>query len=174
MKVIDMEYTFCGPCAADLGYLESNFVSQYICAGYRHFESEEKRNAFRTWCLETIRDIFDSYCKVFFECWDKDVKKQYRDVPGLKESIQKQLLSDVIGFTATASFNRTCGESTLIEYKELGEGMERAGAVCATMIFDRTSILRRDTYKSAQEWVDELKSIDDLYRTFEAARGVYK
>ncbi len=169
MKVIDMEYTFCGPFASDLGYLESNFLSQYICATYRSFESEEKRAEFKQWCLITMRDIFEEYCRIFFECFEKDAKKQYRGVPGLKESIKKQLLSDVIGFTATASFNRACGFSTLIEYNELGKGRERMEALCSTMIFDRTSLLRRDTYRSAQEWVDELASIEDLFRTFRAA-----
>ena len=29
MKVIDMEYTFCGPMSYDLGYMESHLLSQY-------------------------------------------------------------------------------------------------------------------------------------------------
>ena len=171
MKVIDMEYTFCGPFASDIGYLESNFLSQYVCAAYRPFESEEKRGEFRKWCLDTMREILEEYLRIFFACWDKDVKKQYRNVPGLKESIGKQLLSDAIGFTATASFNRTVGFSTLPEYKELGDGRERREAICATMIFDRTSLLRRDTYRSPKEWTDELASVTDLFMTFQAVKG---
>ena len=50
MKVIDMEYTFFGRAAYDLGYLESHLLSQYVCAAYRPFETEEERRQFiRMW-----------------------------------------------------------------------------------------------------------------------------
>ena len=166
LKVIDMEYTFCGPFASDIGYLESNILSQFICAGYRPFENEAERNRFREYCLDTMAGIFDEYVRVFFECWDRDAKDRYRNVLGLKEQIAKQLLSDVVGFTATATINRCSGPFTLSEYNETGSEKNRAQAVCTAMVFARTSILKRDTYKTAKIWASELAMIDELFKTF--------
>ena len=171
LKVIDMEYTFCGPFAADIGYLESNILSQYICAGYRPVGSAEEKTAFRAYCLSAMAEVFDEYCRVFFECWEKDAKDRYRNVPGLKEQIKKQLLSDVIGFTATATINRCSGPFTLSEYNETGSEKNRTRAICTAMVFARTSILKRDTYKSAKIWAGELAMVDELFKTFESING---
>ncbi|MBR0092379.1 MAG: phosphotransferase [Lachnospiraceae bacterium] len=169
MKVIDMEYTFMGPMASDLGYLESNLVSQFVCAGFRPFESEEKRTAFRAWCLDTMAAVFDEYCNVFFDCWEREAKEKYRFVSGLRERIRSRLLADMIGFCATAIFHRSNGPFVLAEYNETGSPQTRARAVCTAMTFARTSLLKRDKYPSAKVWAGELAMIEDLFHTF---RGI--
>lgn len=74
MKVIDMEYTFMGPAAHDLGYLESHLLSQFICGAFRPFETEAKRKEFMSYILASMQQIFDEYCNIFFDCWDKEAK----------------------------------------------------------------------------------------------------
>ena len=164
LKVIDMEYAFCGPLAYDMGYVQSNIMSQYITAAYRPFPSEKERESFRKYCLDTMRDIFEEYCRVFFECWDRDAKPVYRKVEGIKEKIRADLLRDMIGFCATISFARSAGPYMYPEYSELNDTSDVAKAVCISMVFDRASILKRDKYRDVQEWIDELVMVEELFR----------
>lgn len=103
LKVIDMEYAFCGPLAFDIGYLESHLISQYICAAFRNFDTERKRTEFQAYILAAMQQFFEEYCNRFFYYWNRFAKPVYRDVDGLQESFKNQLLRDMIGFCSTSN-----------------------------------------------------------------------
>ncbi|MBR0364753.1 MAG: S-methyl-5-thioribose kinase, partial [Clostridia bacterium] len=81
-KMIDMEYTFCGPMSYDLGYLACHILSQYVCTVFRAYPEPGRREEYRRYCLECLAGVFEEYCRVFFQCWDEDVKDIYQGVPG--------------------------------------------------------------------------------------------
>ena len=110
-----------------------------------------------------MKDIFEEYCRVFFECWDRDAKPVYRNVEGIKEKIRSDLLRDMIGFCATISFARSAGPYMYPEYSTLENASDRAKSVCISMVFDRASILKRDKYRNVQEWTDELVMVEELF-----------
>ena len=60
-KVIDMEYSFFGPFAYDMGYFTANFIAQYAAAAFRPFETEEARKEFKAYCLFMIRETYVKY-----------------------------------------------------------------------------------------------------------------
>ncbi len=166
MKVIDMEYTFCGPMAYDIGYIESNILSQYICSLYRRFPSEEEKVRFRQYCLDAMKEIFNEYFRIFSECWKRDAKAVYRDVEGLLPKIKASLLRDMTGFCASITFSRCSGPYGLPEFSELETASDRAKAVCTAMIFSRTAILKRDSFRNVEEWVSELSMVDHLFNVY--------
>ncbi|MBO6148583.1 MAG: phosphotransferase [Lachnospiraceae bacterium] len=166
MKVIDMEYTFCGPLAYDMGYLLVNFVSQFICAVFREFKSEGERKTFREYCLDTICKCVNEYCRIFKECWEKDAKSLYRNVDGLLDDIIGEYLQDMIGFAATNTFSRSAGPFMLPEIAEVADEGDRAKVVILSMIFARASILKRRQYRTVEDWVDELSQVDELFHLY--------
>lgn len=163
MKVIDMEYTFCGPIGYDAGYLASHFLSQYICAIFRPFDSEAEREDFRYYCLNSISELWEEYFRHFFECWDKDAKDFYRNVPGLKDDLKKQWLADIIGFCANANMSRCSGDIGYPEYDELTNEEDRKHAVAMSILIDRNLLLHKNDYSCVSQCIDAIGNTADEY-----------
>ena len=157
LKVIDMEYAFFGPAAYDLGYQESHLLSQAVCGAFRPFPSETERWTFVSYALATMQHLFEEYCRVFFACWDTDAKTVYQNVPGLQEYVRKQLLQNMIGFCASSNLFRCAGgHGNYPEYDDLTDKTAQRNAVILSTMMDHRMILRREEYRNAQEWIDDL------------------
>jgi len=165
LKAIDMEFTFFGPAAYDLGYLQANLVSQAACGAFRQFETPQEQIEFVSFILNTMKTIFTEYCRVFFECWDKDAKPVYQGIPGLQEHIQKQLLQDMIGFCANSHIFRCAADIPYPEYDDLKDKEAIKNAKILSLMMDHQMILRREEYQNAQEWIEDLLSLMNAYLT---------
>lgn len=164
MQVIDMEYTFCGPMAYDIGYMESHLLSQYACAAFRPFESEQKRLEFQAYILTQMRTLFTEYVNCFFHCWEQDAKEIYKGQRGLQRDIEKTLLEEMIGFCATSNFSRVSGEIGYPEYDDIENHVQKHNAVCLSMFLDYKTILSRKKYKNIDEYIDDLVDIEKTYK----------
>lgn len=158
-KAIDMEFTFFGPAAYDLGYLQANLLSQCACGAFRHFDSPQEQIEFVSFILNTMREIFTEYCRVFFECWNQDAKPIYQGIPGLQEHVQKQLLQDMIGFCANSHIFRCAADIKYPEYDDLGDKETIKNAKILSLVMDHCMILRREEYQDVQEWIDDLLAV---------------
>lgn len=156
MKVIDMEYAFCGPMSFDLGYLQGNLISQYICAEFRDYDKEEDKLKFQSYILSTMKCLFDKYCEIFFTCWDKDAKVVYKNVPGLKEHLKEQMLHDMIGYCGTANLFRVVSDIDFPEYSALPEKKDEYNALGASVVIDHKMIVNRNSYLSTDNWIDDM------------------
>ena len=164
MKVIDMEYTFCGPIAFDLGYLFGNLISQYVCACFRPYESEEKREDFKKYIFGAITEVYEEYCRLFLTYWNEDAKEEYKDVKGLQEDFLKKMLSQMIGFCSTANLFRVSSEIDFPEYSAIKDQSSMKHAVTLSALMDRRMLLNRDQYKDVHAW---LYDMEQLYKTYE-------
>lgn len=164
MKVIDMEYTFCGPMSYDLGYMESHLLSQYACAAFRPYETEKERNLFQVYILQMMKDMFEEYEKEFFECWKKDAKDIYQNVEGMEEDLKRTLLAEMIGFCATSNFSRCSGEIGYPEYDAIENPVQKHNAVCLSMFLDYKTILGREEYRNVEEWIQDIREIEKIYK----------
>ncbi len=104
IKVIDMEYTFAGPCAYDLGYFTASLVSQYCSAVFRPFPSEGERKAFKQYVLAAVYTLIDAYQKRFSAHWSDEAKEVYRSCPGFRDAFLEALVPDTVGFAAMPMF----------------------------------------------------------------------
>ena len=104
IKVIDMEYTFAGPCGYDLGYFLASLVSQYCSAVFRPFPSQGERRDFKRYILSAIYTLADGYQKRFAAHWNDEAKPVYRACPGFRDAFLTELLPDVAGFAAMPMF----------------------------------------------------------------------
>ena len=160
-----MEYTFCGPMAYDAGYLICNFLSQYVCAGFRTFPSEEAREAFQQYCLDTIREIVNGYFRQFAICWEKDAKYIYRKVPGLLNSLQDDWLKDIIGFCANSNLGRCAGFVGYPEYDAIEDPVKRIHAICLSLLIDKHLLLHRGEYNNIAHCLQDVKDIAENYHS---------
>ena len=159
LKAIDMEFTFFGPAAYDLGYLQANLLSQCACGVFRSFDSKQERLEFVSFILATMQELFTEYCSVFFECWNKDAKPIYQDVPGLQEYVQKQLLQDMIGFCANSHIFRCAADIGYPEYDDLKDKEAIRRAKLLSLVMDHRMILRRAEYPDAESWIDDMLAL---------------
>ena len=104
IKVIDMEYTFAGPMAYDLGYFLASLVSQYCSAVFRAFPSGGAREEFKRYLLSSIYALLDGYQKRFAAHWDDEAKEVYRACPGFRDAFVAGLIPDTAGFAAMPMF----------------------------------------------------------------------
>lgn len=104
LKVIDMEYTFAGPVAYDLGYFLASLVSQYCSAVFRPFPSEKERADFKQYLLASIYNLVDRYQKRFAAHWDDEAKEVYRACPGFRDAFLAGIVPDTAGYAAMPMF----------------------------------------------------------------------
>ena len=157
-KAIDMEFTFYGPAAYDLGYLQANLVSQAACGMFRPFDTEAERIEFVSFILSAMQQIFTEYCRVFFRCWDQDAKPIYQGIDGLQEHVRRQLLQDMIGFCANSHIFRCAADIRYPEYDDL-DAEAKKNAKLLSLLMDHHMILHRAEYPDAQAWIDDLLAI---------------
>lgn len=159
LKAIDMEFAYFGPAAYDLGYLQANLLSQCACGAFRSFESPEKQIQFVSFILDTMQKLYTEYCRVFIDCWNKDAKPIYQDVPGLQEYVKKQLLQDMIGFCANSHIFRCAADIGYPEYDDLKDKEAIRNAKLLSLMMDHHMILHREEYPDVQAWIDDLLMI---------------
>lgn len=165
LKVIDMEYTFCGPFAYDLGYLINNFIAQYSAAAFRPFDTEEQRKEYQAYILRTIRDMYTGFCTEFIKYWDADVKDIYRGVPGLQEDFVKTTLSEAFGFAASANLSRCAGAIPFPDFDVIENPVQKHNALCLSIIIAKQLLLKREQYQSIDEVIEDLVGIETIYKS---------
>ena len=104
IKVIDMEYTFAGPMAYDLGYFLASLISQYCAAVFRPFPSKKERDDFKQYLLCAVYTTADCYLKRFAAHWDDEAKALYRACPGFRDAFLADILPDTAGYAAMPMF----------------------------------------------------------------------
>ena len=109
MKVIDMEYTFMGPEAHDMGYLTANCISEYAAFHFRREFSEEECGRFRVYLLTKLHDIYACYCNSYRDLFMRYAKPLYRDLPGYLDEKLSHFCYEMAAFAACSNFTRTTG-----------------------------------------------------------------
>lgn len=162
-KVIDMEYTFCGPFSYDMGYFLQNFLTQYTAATFRPFDSENDREAYKVYCLFIIKDTYLSFCKYFCRHFKRFAKPEYRDVPGLLEDFCLTSLREFIGFAATAMLGRIVSVIPFPDYDEIADPVQRHNAMCFSIILNRHMLVNWEHYTSIDDFINDIKTIEEIY-----------
>lgn len=162
-KVIDMEYTFCGPFSYDMGYFLQNFLTQYAAATFRPFDSENDREAYKVYCLFIIKDTYLSFCKYFRKHFRIFAKPEYRNVPGLLEDLFQTTLKECIGFAASAMLGRIVGEIAFPDYDDIADPVQRHNAMCFSIILNRHMLVNWENYECIDDFLDDIRGVDEIY-----------
>lgn len=162
-KIIDMEYTFCGPFSYDMGYFLQNFLTQYAAAMFRPFDSENDREAYKVYCLFVIKDTYLSFCKYFCKTFKTFAKPEYQDVPGLLEDFCQTCLKEFIGFAASAMLGRIVGDIPFPDYDYIDDPVQRHNAMCYSIILNRHMLVNYENYTTIDEFIRDIKAIEEIY-----------
>lgn len=164
LKVIDMEYTFAGPCCYDVGYLMNNFISQYVSAEFRAFSTEGDRNAFKTYMLRMIVELFDGFVARFNTYWDRDAKPVYRAQADFRALLTGEFLGDVLGYSAVPGLCRALTMPNFAEFEALGDADKRRDALRLFVVIQRHLLLNRTRYATMAEAVADMVAIEQIYK----------
>ncbi len=165
LKVIDMEYTFCGPIAYDMGYLLGNFIAQFSAAAFRPFATEEDRKDYQSYILRMIHDMYTVFCDEFTSCWDKDAKSIYKKIPGLQADFRHTTLAECIGFAASANLARSAGEIPYPDFDSIENYVQKHNALCLTIILSKQLLLRREEYRDIDEVISDMLGVEHIYKS---------
>ena len=162
-KVIDMEYTFCGPFSYDMGYFLANFIAQYAAATFRPFDSEDARQDFKSYCLSMIRETYTKFCQYFCQYWDEDAKPEYQNIPGLQDDFRLTCLREFIGFAASAMLGRICNIIPYPDYDSIEDYVQRHNAKCLSIIMNRQMLIKWESYNTIDEILNDMLLVEEIY-----------
>ncbi len=162
-KIIDMEYTFCGPFSYDMGYFLQNFLTQYAAATFRPFSSESEREAYKAYCLFIIKDTYLSFCKYFRKYFGIFAKEEYQDIPGLLDDFCLTSLREFIGFSASAMLGRIVGVVAFPDYDDISDPIQRHNAMCFSIILNHHMLLHWESYDDIDSFLDDIREIEEIY-----------
>ena len=162
-KIIDMEYTFCGPFSYDLAYFLANFIAQYAAALFRPYKTEQARNVFKDYCLFMIRETYCKFCDLFCRYWDEDAKDVYQHVPGLQQDFRLTTLREFIGFAASAMLGRIVCEVPYPDYDDIDDYVARHNAKCYSIILDRQMLVKWEQYNTIDEFINDMRLVEDIF-----------
>lgn len=155
MKVIDMEYTFAGPCCYDIGYLMCSLLSQYCSACCRPFPTPEDRRRFLLYILDTVCTLYEDFVEEFVRCWDADAKPHYRDCPDYRDLLTASFLPDVLGYSAIPGLSQTVGGLGYFpEFSTIQDPEARQHAVQLFFLLCTHFLVRREGYSSIGQAVE--------------------
>ncbi|MBE5955751.1 MAG: hypothetical protein E7253_04790 [Lachnospiraceae bacterium] len=163
LKVIDMEFTFCGPFSYDLGYLIGNLVSQYASACYRDFPSEQERLEFKAYLLATMVELYETYVDRFTDNWVKYGKSIYQDVPGLMDAFRQNILLEMPGFASIVNWFRIAGEIPYPDFDMITDLDKKRDAMAMSLMMDWQIMFNRYNYKNINDFIDDLLYIEKNY-----------
>lgn len=163
LKVIDMEFTFCGPFSYDLGYLIGNLVSQYASACYREFPSEQERLEFKAYLLATMAELYETYVDRFTDNWVKYGKSIYQDVPGLMDAFRQNILFEMPGFASIVNWFRIAGEIPYPDFDMITDLDKKRDAMAMSLMMDWQIMFNRYNYKNIHDFIDDLLFVEKNY-----------
>ena len=163
LKVIDMEFTFCGPFSYDLGYLIGNLVSQYASACYREFPSEQERLEFKAYLLATMVELYETYVDRFTDNWVKYGKSIYQDVPGLMDAFRQNILFEMPGFASIVNWFRIAGEIPYPDFDMITDLDKKRDAMAMSLMMDWQIMFNRYNYKNIHDFIDDLLFVEKNY-----------
>lgn len=164
MKVIDMEYTFAGPCAYDLGYLLGSLCSQFCSAVFRPFPCESDRAVFKQYILETIYDLLTIYRTRFAAHWTDEAKEVYRSCPGFREAFLDTLLPDIVGYSAMPMLT-LCVQAFAFpqEFESIPSDANRLHALQLYCAMARLFLLGRQSFHVPEDVLSAMVGLEQDY-----------
>ena len=163
MKVIDMEFTFCGPFSYDMGYLMGNLISQYTAACYRDFPSEKERLEFKAYLLKTILELYHSYVDRFICNWNQDAKDVYKNLSGLQDEFKKGILTEAPGYASIVNWFRISGKIPYPDFDMITDLDKKRDAMALSLLIDWQIMFHRYEYKGIEDLIEDILFVEKNY-----------
>lgn len=153
-KVIDPEFAYYGPMGFDIGAVFANLLLNY--ASQEGWSPDAaSRQEYRSYLLNTIRDIWVQFEEQFRALWNEHGKDRVFRTEGYQDLFMTRLLQDTFGYTGSKMVRRVHGLAQVADINKLEDeaAKERAQRIALAI----GTALIKNNRKAAS--IDELLEI---------------
>ncbi len=174
-RVIDPEFSFFGPMGYDIGALLSNLVLNFG-AHFAHTPETAEREAYQSYLVKTIRDIWTYFAAKFEQLWIESSTGEL--VPNIywnfadgqaafaayRQRYIRQLLQDTAGLGACESLRRMMGVVSVWDISSIEDQHLRAVAERFVIRVSTRWIIERSSFSTVDDLVGIIREEADSVR----------
>jgi len=153
-KVIDPEFAYYGPMGFDIGAVIANLLLNFI--GQSHWSAtEEERQKYRQYLLDTIRDTWNGFDKKFRALWNEhNVDRLSSTTPAYQDYYMQQLLQDTVGFAGCKMVRRIVGLAHVADIDQIPDAAIREQAQRTSLAVGTALIRSNRSITSIEQLID--------------------
>lgn len=151
LKVIDMEYTFPGPCAYDPGYLLSSLLGLYCASFFLPLPQATSAQEHRRYLLATMGEMLLHYRRIFLELWQNYAKEEYRACPAYAHKFLDEIFPDAVGYCAVMSLTLSMRGPELQEMQAISQPNHRLQAIELYHALAQTLLLSHPNIRTPEQ-----------------------
>ena len=156
-RVIDPEFAFYGPMGFDVGAVIGNLLLAFF-AQAGHETDSDRRDGYRTWILDQVREVWTRFEATFLELWRKHPTGDlypaslFADAAGqaelerIRAAYMARLFSDSVGFAAAKMIRRILGLAHVEELETIADPDLRAACETGALRLARDMLVNRGSY----------------------------
>ena len=160
-KVIDPEFAFYGPMGFDVGAVLANLLMAYF-ASVGHERSPGEREAFESWVLSTVDQVWCGFAGKFLELWRSESTGDAYPLslfPGEagaarleaeRQAYMARLFQDAVGFTAAKIIRRILGLAHNIDFELIADERRRASCEARALRLARTLMVETASFTTIE------------------------
>ncbi len=156
--VFDPEFAFYGPAGYDIGNIIANLFFAWLHSEATQTD-EKNSNEFRQSILDTIKDTIDRFKEKFRIAYRQNVNDIMFKSDEYMELFLSQILSDTAGVAGLETIRRTVGMAGVKDIRGISDDMKRARAERILITLGKDYILRRNEFKSGNDYTDAILSV---------------
>ena len=160
-KLIDPEFAFYGPMGFDVGAVLANLLMAYF-ASVGHERSPGEREAFESWVLSTVDQVWSGFAGKFLELWRSESTGDAYPLslfPGEagaarleaeRQAYMARLFQDAVGFTAAKIIRRILGLAHNIDFELIADERRRASCEARALRLARTLMVETASFTTIE------------------------
>lgn len=162
MMVIDHEYAFYGPMAFDVGNVIGNLLLNYF-AQDGHATIEQPREAYQTWILETIEQVWLKFSDKFIGLWESQTtgepycEQLFGDSSGQEAMAEERhlylcdLFTETVGFAGAETIRRILGLAHTLDLDSIEPPDKRAACELSSLRLGRELAVKAQSYQDIKD-----------------------
>ncbi|BBH21527.1 methylthioribose kinase [Paenibacillus baekrokdamisoli] len=157
-KIIDPEFAYYGPMGFDIGAIIANLLLNY--SSREHWNSDAaSTDEYRTYLLETIRDIWTKFEAKFRVLWAEHCEDSLaKSAPGYLDDYLRRVLQDTIGFAGCKMVRRIVGLAHVADIDKITDASTREQAQRLALSIGKSLIRLNRRAASIEELIEKAQS----------------
>lgn len=161
LRVFDSEFSYYGPSGFDNGAVIANLLLNYASWTGRDDVTEEQKAEYRNYLLDSIRDLYYHFERVFTDCWKSDAREEYSSVKGYLEYTLKTIFSESMGFAGCKMNRRVIGLAHVADLDSIADEEKRAKAQIYALKIGEALIMNRNCLKNIEDTIELVKGVSE-------------
>lgn len=161
LRVFDSEFSFFGPSGFDNGAVIANLLLNYASWTGRDDVTEEQKAEYRNYLLDSIKDLYYHFERVFTDCWNLDAREEYSSVEGYQQHTLKSIFNESMGFAGCKINRRVIGLARVPDLESIADEEKRAKAQIFALRIGEALIMNRNCLTNIEETIELVKGVSE-------------